>query len=64
MRDFTAFVEIAGAILTGLGLAMSLEWLTLNWLLRLMPAAHQSKLRNAPLANSPGRHRTGFLSGL
>ena len=55
MSDLTAFVEIAGAILTGLGLAMSLEWLTLNWLLRLMPAAHQPKLRNALPANSSRR---------
>lgn len=58
MGDFTAFVEIAGAILTGLGLAMSLEWLTLNWLLRLMPAAHEPKLRNAlPATSSQGPNR-------
>jgi hypothetical protein len=58
MGDFTAFVEIAGAILTGLGLAMSLEWLTLNWLLRLMPAAHEPKLPNAlPATSSQGPNR-------
>lgn len=45
MDDFIAFTEIAGAIIVAIGLAMSLEWLTLNVLLRLMPAHHERVVR-------------------
>ena len=31
------FAEVASAIIAAMGLAMCLEWLTLNGLLRLMP---------------------------
>jgi hypothetical protein len=37
MSSFIDFVVVTGAVITGLALAMSLEWLTLNGLLRLMP---------------------------
>jgi hypothetical protein len=40
MDDLIAFTEIAGAIIVAMGLAMSLEWLALNVVLRLMPARH------------------------
>jgi hypothetical protein len=41
MDDFIGFIEVAGAITAAMGLAMSLEWLALNGLLRLMPARHR-----------------------
>jgi hypothetical protein len=41
MSDFLDFAVVAGAVITGLGLAMTLEWLTLNGLLRLMPSRHE-----------------------
>lgn len=47
MSDFMGFLEVVGAILAGLALAMSLEWLTLNGLLRLMPAGTHAKHRRA-----------------
>lgn len=47
MNNFIAFLEVTGAILAGLGLAMSLEWLTLNGLLRLMPSGSHAKFHRA-----------------
>lgn len=41
MSDFLNFAVVAGAVITGLGLAMSLEWLALNGLLRLMPSRYE-----------------------
>jgi hypothetical protein len=37
MDSFIAFAEVVGAIIAAMGLAMGLEWLTLNGLLHLMP---------------------------
>jgi len=37
MDSFIAFAEVVGAIIAAMGLAMWLEWLTLNGLLHLMP---------------------------
>jgi hypothetical protein len=37
MENFIEFAGIASAIVASMGLAMGLEWLTLNGLLRLMP---------------------------
>jgi hypothetical protein len=37
MENFIEFAGIASAIVVSMGLAMGLEWLTLNGLLRLMP---------------------------
>jgi hypothetical protein len=45
MGSFIAFAEITGAILAALGLALELEWLGLNGLMRLMPAARRNPLR-------------------
>jgi len=41
MSDFLNFALVAGAVITGLGLAMTLEWLALNGLLRLMPSRYE-----------------------
>ncbi len=41
MSDFLDFAVVTGAMITGLGLAMTLEWLTLNGVLRLMPSRHE-----------------------
>jgi hypothetical protein len=38
MDSFIGFAEVTGAILGALGLALGLEWATLNGLFRLMPA--------------------------
>lgn len=37
MSDLIGFAEVTGAILGALGLALGLEWATLNGLFRLMP---------------------------
>ena len=37
MVSFIAFAEITGAILAAFALAVGLEWLGLNGLIRLMP---------------------------
>jgi hypothetical protein len=37
MDSFIGFAEVTGAILGALGLALGLEWATLNGLFRLMP---------------------------
>jgi hypothetical protein len=42
MENFLAFVEIGGAILLSMGLAMWLEWYCLRWLMRLMPGRMQA----------------------
>lgn len=43
MDDFTGFIEVAGAVIVAMGLAMSLEWLALNALMRAMPQRHQQR---------------------
>jgi hypothetical protein len=43
MDNWKGFLEAAAAIITGLGLAMSLEWLALSGLMRLMPLGHAVK---------------------
>jgi len=40
MGSTIGFVEVAGAIIGAIGLALGLEWFTLNTLLRLMPTHH------------------------
>jgi hypothetical protein len=42
MNSFIAFAEVVGAIIAAMGLAMGLEWLTLNGLLHLMPGRRTS----------------------
>jgi len=37
MTDFLQFAEIAGAVLVAIGLALGLEWFTLNRLMHMMP---------------------------
>jgi hypothetical protein len=38
MESLIGFAEVTGAVLGALGLALGLEWATLNGLFRLMPA--------------------------
>lgn len=45
MNNFTDFIEVAGAVIGATGLAISLEWLSLNALLRLMPAREKHAIR-------------------
>jgi len=40
MENFIAFAEITSAIIAAIGLALGLEWLSLNWLMRMMPQRH------------------------
>lgn len=37
MNGFVAFMEISGAIVASLGVALALEWCGLNGLIRLLP---------------------------
>ena len=37
MENLIAFAEVAGAIIAAMGLAMGIEWMTLNGLMRAMP---------------------------
>lgn len=37
MTSIAAFAEIAGAVVASVGLALGLEWISLNWLMRAMP---------------------------
>ena len=65
MDSFIAFAEVVGAIIAAMGLAMWLEWLTLNGLLHLMPgqrtshpsATRQDENRVASRATSKGAIR-------
>jgi len=43
MGGFIEFAEVTGAVLGALGLALGLEWATLNGLIRLMPISAQGK---------------------
>lgn len=47
MNNFIDFIEVAVAVIGAMGLAMSLEWLALNALLRLMPAREKQTIRRA-----------------
>lgn len=40
MESMIGFAEIAGAIIGAIGLALGLEWVALNSLMRLMPRNH------------------------
>jgi hypothetical protein len=40
MESTLGFAEVAGAIIGAVGLALGLEWITLNSLMRLMPRAN------------------------
>jgi hypothetical protein len=40
MESTIGFAEIAGAIIGAIGLALGLEWIALNTLMRLMPKNH------------------------
>ena len=51
MDNFIAFTEVTAAILAAMGLAMCLQWLTLNAVLRLLPSRLEQK------ANSLQKHR-------
>lgn len=62
MSDFISFIEVTGAVLASLGLAMSLEWLTLNGLLRLMPSLHKGEAQRTSAREVRGRFTgTGTL---
>ena len=37
MANFIIFAEISSAIIVAIGLALGLEWLSLHWLMRMMP---------------------------
>jgi hypothetical protein len=37
-KSFVAFAEVVSVVIGTMGLAMGLEWVTLNVLLRLMPS--------------------------
>jgi hypothetical protein len=37
MDNFLTFAAMAGAVVASIGLALGLEWLSLHWLMRLMP---------------------------
>jgi hypothetical protein len=43
MDSLIGFAEVTGAILGALGLALGLEWATLNGLFRLMPARERKE---------------------
>lgn len=43
MASITAFAEIAGAVVASVGLALGLEWISLNWLMRAMPGRTRSE---------------------
>lgn len=44
MHSVTAFVEIAGAVMASVALAIGLEWLSLSWLMRAMPGRSRSDI--------------------
>ena len=46
MDNFIAFAEVTGAILAATGLAMCLQWLTLDAVLHLMPSRLEQKARS------------------
>jgi hypothetical protein len=47
MDSFIGFAEVTGAILGALGLALGLEWFSLNGLMRLMPARRDASVSGA-----------------
>ena len=55
MENTVAFAEIAGAIIGAIGLALGLEWLTLNGLIRLMPRAVRSQVQEEKVVVSQRR---------
>ena len=55
MENTVAFAEIAGAIIGAIGLALGLEWLTLNGLIRLMPRAAHSQVQEEKVVVSHRR---------
>lgn len=55
MESTVAFAEIAGAIIGAIGLALGLEWLTLNTLIRLMPRAAHGRVEEQKVVVSHHR---------
>jgi hypothetical protein len=52
MDSFIGFTEVTGAIIAAMGLAMGLEWLTLNGLMHLMPVKRDSRQPPSKLGES------------
>ena len=52
MGSTIGFAEVAGAIIGAIGLALGLEWFTLNTLLRLMPT-HHDQIHNGKMSRRP-----------
>lgn len=52
MENTIGFVEVAGAIIGAIGLALGLEWLTLNSLMRLMPR-HDDQMHGGKAPRRP-----------
>ena len=48
MDSLMGFAEVTGAILGALGLALGLEWATLNGLFRLMPTQQRKEKEGRP----------------
>lgn len=46
MDSFLQLAAVAGAIVAAIGLALGLEWLGLNTLMHLMPAARRNSQPN------------------
>ncbi len=59
MENFTGFVEVAGAIIAAMGLAMCLEWLILRGPMRLMPSRRAQKARGTEIATAAGAENNG-----
>ena len=55
MESTIAFAEIAGAIIGAIGLALGLEWFTLNSLMRLMPRTAHSQIQEEKVVVSQRR---------
>lgn len=43
MENVIVFSEIAGAVVASVGLALGLEWISLNWLMHAMPGRSRSE---------------------
>ena len=56
MESTIGFAEIAGAIIGAIGLALGLEWVALNSLMRLMPSESRPDARREGDAPSIKQH--------
>jgi hypothetical protein len=56
MSSFIDFMVVTAAVITGLALAMSLEWLTLNGLLRLLPGRPDRVVANSKLIGTTSQN--------